>query len=416
MKKILYLIGFLCLFQSCEKESFPYETYQANADEIDSIYFSPGSNSLIADGKATLQFVLEAFRKVAVSGPNGSKKDTMMFVDYHTLPAEQVQIFVDGKAQQEMEFKTKDLGNQEISLYAQVGKVKSKVKTIKLRKPPVAVAKRVVDVVFHVFELEPTDPSYDPLTYQVIEQRHLEQAVAYANLVFANANGKDPNGANAAIEFRLAKKNVAGANLALPGYNKIMYNSSWRASSFFSLADFTKKINATNAYQWNKEKFLNIYLLPLTASNSLGIQRANYQIVPAGSTPIPGVANIVNSIADVPTTDFYTTFGLGIHRNIFFPGMDRNIEIASYLGVYYGLYRTTVVDDYVSDTRKYTFSNNITNSLLKIGNDGEKFLANNALDDIRYPSLRNSFTLGQVERMRLLMERSPVRSNWTTEN
>jgi len=416
MKNILYIIGVLLLFQSCEKESFPYETYQANAQEIDSVYFSPGSRSLIADGKATLQFVLEAFRKVSIATANGTKKDTMMFVDYQTLPADHVQIFVDGKAQQSMEFTTKDFAKQELTLYAQIGNVKSKVKTISLRKPPVAATKRVVDVVFHVFELEPTDPSYDPLTYQPIEQRQLEQAIAYANLVFANANGKDPNGANAGIEFRLAKKNVAGANLALPGYNKIMYNSSSRASSFFSLADFSKKINATNAYQWNKNKFLNIYLLPLSASNSLGIQRANYQIVPPGSAPIPGVVNIVNSIADVPTTDFYTTFGLGIHRNIFFPGMDRNIEIASYLGVYYGLYRTTVVEDYVSDTRKYTFSNNITNSLLKIGNDGEKFLANNALDDIRYPSLRNSFTLGQVERMRLIMERSPVRSNWTTEN
>lgn len=425
MKKIIYLFAVLLALQSCEKEAFDYANYQPKVEDIDSIYFSTGSPSLIADGKAALQFVVETYRKVQIKNAAGQLKDTMMFVDYTALPTSETKIYADGQLIDGMEFSTNDKTKTYMQFYAQVGNIKSKVKQVEIRQPKALGEKRFVDVVFHVFELSPTDPGYDPLTYQEITKQKLDDAIAYANAVFNNTYGRDPNGGQANIEFRLATKNVAGASLAIPGYNKIVYDASWKASptAQFVPANFTTKINATPTYQWNKDKFLNIYIYPTSANNAIGNNRVTYQIVPAGEQAIGGVANIVASEAEVPTNDFYTVYGLGIHRTVFFPDPSRKIEMASYLATYYGLYPThstgTTVVDYVLDTKKYltgtTQTVNIISGLLKVGVDGEKFLANNAMDDIRYASLRNSFTQGQVDRIRLLMERSPVRKAWSLQ-
>jgi len=424
MKKITYILFILLGLNSCKKEEFSYQVYQPQVEDVDSIYFSTGSPSLIADGKAKLQFVVEAFRKVRINKEDGQTLDTMMYVDHSLLPAGSVQIFANGQVIDGMEFSTTNDSQAELTFYAQIADVKSTEKKVQIRQPQPVGTKRYVDVIFHVFELNPSDAAYDPLTYQEISSKQLEEAIAYANQVFQNELGKDPNGGVANVEFRLAKVNAGGATLATPGYNRILYNNTWRAGNIYVPADFTNRINSTASYRWAPDRYLNVYILPWGANTSLGNNRAEYQIVPTGEEPIEGISHIVNSAADVPTEDFYTVYGLGIHRTVFFPGTDRKVEIASYLGTYYGLYRTssptgTTVIDYVNDTRKYlTGSNqsaNTLHNLLKTAVDGEKFLANNAMDDIRYASLRNSFTVDQVQRMRLVMERSPVRQAWSHE-
>lgn len=436
MKNIIYILAVLLTLNSCQKEEFDYQVYQPQASDIDSVYFSPGSPTLIADNKASLQFVIEAYRKVRVANEEGVLVDSMMFVDYEALPASEVKIYAAGQLVNGMEYKTNSIAVPSIEFYAQIGNAQSEKKTVQIRQPQAAIPKRVVDVVFHIFELSATDEAYDPLIYQNVEQRQLAEALEYANAVFNNNYGKDPNGGNANIEFRLATKNATGATLAQPGFNAILYNSTWKSSPTalnFIPANFTDRINATATaatYQWDKDKYLNIYILPFAMNSSISVSprnnRAAYQVVPPGETPLDGIENIVDSEADIPTDNFYHDYGLGIHRTVFFPGTDRKIEIASYLATYYGLYATynatataTTVEDYVTDTRKYLSGSNQNlnhvNNLLKTGLDGEKFLANNAMDDIRYASLRNSFTLGQVERMRLVMDRSPVRQAWIQE-
>ncbi len=425
MKNILVVLVVLLSLQACKKETFNYNIYEAKADGIDSIYFSTGSPSLIADGKATLQFVLEAYRKVQIQNAEGKPRDTMMYVDYTSLPKSEVKIFADGKQIDGLEYVEQDLSKYTRTFYAQIGNLKSKVKSVQIKAPKPLGPKRYIDVIFHVFELSPTDPGYDALTYQDITPKQLESAVAYANAVFNNAAGKDPNGGQANMEFRLAKKNSAGIALAASGYNKILYDASWKASptAQFIPANFTTKINATVAYQWNKDKFLNIYIYPTATNSFIGNNRAAYQLIPAGQQAIEGIANVVQSEAEIPTTDFYTTYGLGIQRSIFFPDPSLKIEIAAYLGIYYGLYPTNSatlpIVDFVADTKKYFTGNtqtvNQSSGLLKTGLDGEKFLANNALDDVRYASLRNCFTQGQIDRMRLVMERCPVRKAWQSE-
>ncbi|MCA5005023.1 M43 family zinc metalloprotease [Sphingobacterium bovistauri] len=427
MKKILYILLAIVLFQSCQKESFEYVIYKPTVEDIDSIYFSTGSKTLIADGKASLNFVIETFRKVRIANAIGQQKDTLMFVDYKTLPHSDIKIYANGSLIKDMIYKTTNSTANNIEFYAEIGNQKSVKKLVEIRQPQGIPQKIVVDVVFHVFELSITDVSYDPLRYQSITSTQLQDAISYANAIFNNSVGNDANSGNANIEFRLAKTNASGAALAIPGYNRIQYDATWKTSATaasFTIANFTSRINSTVAYQWNKDKFLNIYVIPSSPNNSIGNNRANYQIVKLSETPLLGITNVVNSQANVPTTDFYTNYGLGIHRSVFFPDPSRQIEIAGYLGLYYGLYAThttgTAVLDYVNDTNKYLSgtnqSFNNTLSLYKLSVYGEKFLANNAMDDIRYASLRNTFTIGQVERMRLVMERSPVRTAWVKSN
>lgn len=428
MKRIVYILALLLGLQGCEKETFDYQVYQPQASDIDSVGFFTGSPTLIADGQASLQFVLEAYRRVEIKNKAGVTKDTMMFVDYKALPAEEVKVFVDGKLIEGTVFSTADLSKTTVSCYAQVGNVKSKTKEVLIRQPKNVGAMRYVDVVFHILEMNPTDYLYDPLTYQEVTPKMLNDGIAYANEIFNNKVGKDPNGGSANIEFRLAKTNATGAALTIPGVNKIVYNESWKPAgtlhtTTYKVTDFINKINATTTYQWNKDKFLNIYVIPSSPNNSVGSFRAGYQIVLAGQTPIQGIGKIVQSEAEVPNNLFYETYGLGIHRTAFFPDPSNRLELASYFATYYATYPThsvgTTVDDFVSDTRKYlTGSTQTINSLaglLKMGIDGEKFLANNAMDDVRNASLRNSFTQGQVERIRKVMERSPVRKAWTLQ-
>ena len=63
MKKWIFLFTFFTSFLlgSCNEDTYDYEMYVPNIDDIDSIYFSTGSLKLIADGQASLDFIVEAF-------------------------------------------------------------------------------------------------------------------------------------------------------------------------------------------------------------------------------------------------------------------------------------------------------------------------------------------------------------------
>ncbi|TDQ75391.1 M43 family zinc metalloprotease [Sphingobacterium yanglingense] len=425
MKNIIYILMVLLALQSCKKDGFEYQVYQPTVADIDSIGFSAGSPTLIADGKAALQFVIEAFRTVRLESKSGAAKDTLMFVDYTVLPKEEVKVFVDGQLIDGTIYSTTDLSKTSISCHVQIGNAKSATKVVTIRQPKDAGEKRYVDVIFHVFELSATDDQYDPLTYQSITPKMLQEGIAYVNEIFSNKVGMDPNGGNANVEFRLAKYNATGAALPIPGYNKIQYDASWKTSptAAYIPNNFKTKIDATPAYQWNKSKFVNIYVLPMPANTNIGTSRPIYQVVPAEGTPIAGIDKVVQSEADVPQNLFYDNYGLALHRTAFFPNRSNRIELASYFASYYATYPTnssgTTITDYVSDTRKYLTGSsqtaNVSTGLMKVSVDGYKFLANNAMDDIRYASLRNSLTQGQVERIRLVMERSPVRKAWSLQ-
>jgi hypothetical protein len=443
MKRIFYIaIFFTALYwSSCQKDTFNYSMYSPTENGIDSIYFSTGSKMLIADGTARLQFVVETYRKLKVTTSAGGTKDSLVFVDYNELPAGALKI-IDGTGKQVgLTYSTNDVTPGTVSFYAQVGNTKSVAKMVTLRPKQVLPPKLTVDIIFHVFEMSTTDKFYDPLTYQPVTKDILNATIKDLNDVFNNRLGTSPNGASANIEFRLAATNVAGQKLAVPGLDIYTYGTAilvTQTATSYSVVDFLTYINKTPSFIWDPKKYLNLYIIPSGANNSMGAYASMYQIVPAGLQPLPGMTTppataygsspainyptfttypngVVPNETVVPIA--YESAGMGVPRTELFPGMGKRLSICGEVGSFYGLKRTqgtATYTDYCTDTRIYNNNDATKNSfstLFKTALDGEKFLADNAMDDIRYPSLRNTFTLDQVTRIRWVIANSPRRNN-----
>ncbi|GAB1473581.1 hypothetical protein MASR2M69_10220 [Bacteroidota bacterium] len=448
MKKIYYIIfvAMIFLLIGCEKELFEYSIYKPSVNEVDSIYFSTGTTSLIADGKAKLSFIVETYRKISIKKADGSSKDTLVFFDYTELPEGSLKILDGNGTSVGMTYSTTNPNPGNISFYAQIGQKKSKTKTVTLRVAPTPFAKVTVDVIFHIFEQNPNDKWYDPLTYQPVTPSILVETIKDLNAVMNNTLGNNANGASANIEFRLATHNNSGTMLVNPGMNVITYDNTIKvnqSSTVYSVQDFQAYVNKNPATIWNPKKYLNVYIIPSGANNFMYAYRAGYQVVPAGSSPLPGIVpgiatayigavapavnpplpsattypnGVVASESVVPV--YWETAGCIVPRTVLFPGMNKRLSICLHVGMFYGVYPTVsaspTFNDFCTDTNKFDFNNpnhSVVNSLKRVGHNGEKFLADNAMDDIRYPSLRNTFTLDQVKRIRWVIANTPHRNN-----
>ena len=411
MNKWIFLTFFASLLlNGCNEDTYDYQRYVPNVDEIDSIYFSTGSLKLIADGQASLDFIVEAYRKVKMTNEDGVRVDSLVEINLESLPQGSVKI-LKGTEEVGSSWSTEDASSGTVTFIAKIGDKVSKPKTVTLRPKPEAFPLKYVDVIFHVFELKPSDPSYNKLSYQEIEYEFLEEAIQNMNDVFNNKLGRGPNGASANITFRLATKNVNGVELLKPGYNRINYdeNNVKKASWGFSVGGFRDYINENANRIWDPDRYLNIVILPSAASTSTETQRPQWQVVPNGNEAIPGINGIVSNYS-IPIRDYANTC-VGVPATLFRPGGGKKIELYPFVGSFYGLISTNLDgDDYCSDTQQYS-TNYWGEGLKKIGYDGEKFLANNAMDNNRDASLRNNFTLDQVTRMRNVMNYCPGRRN-----
>lgn len=421
-RKLLCIAALLVLLLSnCKKDSFDYKMYKPVVDDVDSIYLSATDKMLIADGQAKLKFIVEAYRLVKL--PSG--KDSMEKIILSELPEGALKI-IEEKSGKEVgaEYATSTMLYDSVKFHAEIGGIKSAAKSVALRAKPAPFQKLYVDVVFHVWELNTTHPSYDVSSYQNVTYEMLQTAIKNMNQAISNQLSTSPNGVSANIEFRLAVKNQNGANMIQPGFNKLVYSDNIKVNPLattFNGNDFITYINTNKATLiWKPKEFLNIHVLPYGSNQSMGTARATKQLAPQpGQELIPGVAGIAANEDDF-TTDYVNTV-CAMPRTLFFPGFERRIEMFQFVGEFYGLYipiyRSNIpLSDYCNDTRKYNTSEqkNYINAF-KIGIDNEKYVADNVMDDTRYPSLVNSITLDQVNRMRAVMTRCPGRMNSKTQ-
>lgn len=405
----------------CKKETFDYQLYQPKVTEIDSVYFSAGDVSLIADGKASLKFIVETYRKI--KGTNGA--DSMAFVDYELLPAGSLKVFdaVSGK-EVGMTYATTSTAINPLKFYAQVGNIKSAVKNVTVRPNPTLPPKVYVDVIFHVFELNPTHPAYDLSSYQELRYDSIAKALALMNEIVNNQVGSDPNGASANVEFRLATKDPNGVPLAQPGYDKYVYGDEIKGNplaSTFIGTDFIQFVNKNVAkFIWNPDAYLNVEVLPYGSGNSFGnLATPAKQLAPGpGETPILGVSTVYATSKADYIKDFVNATAF-VPATLFVPGPERKMAIFSFIGNFYGLNATSAYttarlhSDYCLDTQEFDNNDKRNNflSAIKVSINGEKFISDYAMDDTRYPSSRTSITLDQVTRMRAVMARCPGRIN-----
>lgn len=410
----------LASITGCKRETFPFNMYKPNTADIDSIYFSAGDIMTIADGKASLEFILESYRKVQHS--NGTV--TRELLDHRTLPEGSVKVFeeVTNKEISGMKYSTSTMAADTLRFFAQIGQVKSSVKKVALRPKPVLPPKVYVDVIFHVWELNPAHRQYDVASFQSTKYEDIQKALKVMNEVVNNKIGTASNGASANIEFRLAARNALGQTLEQPGYEKIIYSDEVKenpASTGIGYFDFSTYITKNyTKFIWDPTQYLNIHVIAAGSNNLLGTVTPAKQLPAApGETLIPGVPGIASSPDDYLKNSGHTS--VIMPNTLFHPGYERRIEIFGFVGTFYGLYATSTYapsrfhSDYCADTREYNPQDSRNNFFFatKVGLNGDKFVINNAMDDTRYPSLRNSLTLDQITRMRAVMARCPGRMN-----
>lgn len=418
------IILFIFTFASgCKQREFDYKLSENTPADVTELYFSAGSEMLIADGKATLKFIVETYKDYEKEDGTIEKK----LFDYHTLPEGSVKIYEETTNKEVgFTYSTTTVTATNPRFYAKVGNVKSAVKEVRLRPNPAPLQKLYVDVIFHVWELNPTNVAYDLSSFQPTDYADIVKGLSVMNDVINNKIGNAPNGAAANIEFRLAKKNQAGQDLALPGYNRIVYSDEIKkvpTATSIGLGDFTSYIDLNKAtYIWNPKLYLNIHVLPSGSNNSLGNAMPAKQLPPGpGQSLIPGITGI--AVNDDDYVNSFTTSTLFMPNTLFRPGFERRIEIFSFIGAFYGLFATSAYNttrfhsDYCEDTPLYNpaVAPNDYFFALKTGLNGDKFIIENAMDDTRYPSSRNSITLDQVNRMRAVMTRCPGRMNSKTQ-
>ncbi|MBS2211892.1 hypothetical protein KEM09_10780 [Carboxylicivirga mesophila] len=411
MNKLLYIIPFLAGLLACQKEDgFNYKMHDVDPSEIDSVFFSAGTDKVVTDGKAALSFHLEAYRTVYF----GDSASELRAVNLKSLPSNAIHIYDETGAKVDMTYYPEEAGISK-TFYAQIGSAQSELEEVEVYAPVANYEKRYVNVVFHVLELDENDDEYDPLTYKKIDYKHLETALNDLNRVFNNEMGNSPNAASANIEFRLAEYTNSGSSMGKPGYNQIIYTSTQAKDAETLIAELDGYYSG--ARYWNHDAYLNIFVMPF--SSDLKNTTPQFQNV-SPENVWPGMGEVVDS--DVISTEdrTFNNLAAAVERSLFQQAPESRISIANAIGRFYGLYATTFGDnggdfeDYCSDTQKYITSGQV-NQIVKTGLNGEKFNASNAMDAMSNASYRNHITANQAARVRFAIENCPGRMNGLLE-
>ena len=425
MKSIIHLlkasmpIVLSTLLLACHKEGFDYEMSEV---KVDSISFSAGSPSLIADGQASLSFIVQAYSKKQVT-ISGVTKDSMVLIPADRIPDSDKKVFDETGKEVGLKFSTTVTTTATKSFYAKIRDIKSVTKQVSIRTPGTSYSKIVIPVVIHVFELKKNDPKRYPW-YVEVDYKRLEDMVAGMNGMFNRVGTSAPNGTSANIEFVLAAVGPDGKPLEKAGYNMFEYLGTQNWGFGTSTAATFIKANAAKLL-WNPKKYLNIWVLPSAVFyGGIANAKPGYTL---SSTPLPGVTmQQVASINAVPLTE-PEKVGLFMGRDELYSALRGPAPNIGYrIGNFYGLFRTYYYpsepsyNDYCADTPKWLFSQ--LRNVYKVDKDGIVFGAENVMDATfidgnieggqNLVSRVNTFTAEQVKRIRYVIENCPERMAW----
>jgi hypothetical protein len=419
-KVICSLSVVILLNAACSKEdAFQYKIQQGPELTIDSIAFSAGSSSLIADGKSALSFIIQAYskRKVTI---NGVERDSMVLVPEDRIPASDKKVFISNGTETGLSFSTTSTSPSSLSFYAKIGAVQSASQSVDIKAPGAAYSKIVIPVIFHVFELNKTDPKRYPW-YLELKHEKLEELVDGLNAIFNRQGTSAPTGASANVEFVLAAKDPAGRTLEKPGQNTYGYASTfdWGWATF-NAATLVK--NNAGKLLWDPTRYLNVWVLPSAVFyGGIITTRPAYTL---SDQPLAGIdMQRVSSASDVPLTE-PESVGLMVGRDEFNSSLRAPAPNLAYrFGTFYGLFPTYTyfwdpsMTDYCDDTQKFPIGQ--YRAIYKKSDDGILFRAENIMDATfidfnveggqNLVSRVNTITAGQAARVRYVMENCPER-------
>lgn len=422
IKFSLFLSSFMVVFISCKKDVFQYNIATGNAIEIDSVAFSAGSPTLVADGQSALNFIIQVYSKEKVT-INGVAIDSMVLIPDDRIPDSEKKVFDSNGKDVGLQFSTTSTSPSILSFYAKVGNAKSATQEVVINVAGAPYSKLVIPVIFHVFELNKTDTKRYPW-YAEFDYTKLQQLVSGLNGDFNRVGTNDPNGASANVEFVLATSGPDGTVLSKPGFDEFDYPSSFDWGWATYNADNLVKDNAT-ALLWNPKKYLNVWILPSAVFyGGITTTQPGFTL---SDTALEGVdLQKVASIDDVPLTE-PESVGLMLGRDEFYSALRGPAPNLAYrFGTFYGLFHTytyswdPTVTDFCGDTQKFDI--NQYQDVYKKSPDGISFSAENIMDATyldynieggqNLVSRVNTMTADQVKRIRYVLANCPERMAW----
>lgn len=444
MRNIIKYLVMMVLFCACEKEKTTILDLSATKEEISRIELRADHKTLLPNGVAKMEFYPVVYGKKLVDAYNknedgeyvSGKVETEYLIPNDILPKDYVKIY-DSRGNEVVDnvySTTTDTPGSVIEFFAKAGDIESNRLSVTIRPlPDESYEEVVVPVIFH-FLLPPASsgPSYD------VSVEYLENVLQRMNDVFNRRVTTDPNAGNVKITFKLALFDKSGVRLQEAGKHVVELSKS-NMSLIEEYAGENKDkmdiaynkfiIRYWGTFLWDPNKYLNIWVAKRSGGDDyydLSSYQSKFPTViqsDYSSMPIPGLKDLtVKDSYGLEDVEDCLEVGIILNYTSFLNPSD-NYSMAKIFGRYYGLFYTDQGDndnwvdgdnDYCADTYYYyyKYNSNIMKNNRLYGEDAdaeyEWFTSFNVMDNY---SRKNSISVDQAQRMRMVLERCP--SRWT---
>lgn len=356
MRKI-FIALFIWSLSSCISEADREHSIVLEVDFSD----STRSNFGIA-GKSKFDFVIRAFDK---NGEAVQKPSKLMIDGEEVGSWEQIQIFKTGT----------------VKIWAEMGDTQSEALVITL-KDPFAGNTTTLPVIFHVVHTdEPRGSVKNPATQAIYKE--LENANLRLQNKIPTRFPKSMSADDAKVEFVLAATDPFGKPLAEAGIHRI----KTEFEDFDFITDPTRDFLMANL--WDPNQFVNVFVMDIKSDFSFAYLPAlRDQSRPndmAGTLNYP-----YSAVVNIEALDSHIlAHELGHMLGLSHPFASEEDIVCTNL-------------DQIEDTQDYLNTPENLNGAFRINCSGDRFFSTNIMD--HNFGAKNSFTLGQVERMNFVLE------------
>ena len=403
-------------YVSCTPDRYVFhEADFIDPNEYGGIKLYVSHDQLLADGKATVEFTPMLITKDSI-------EITTEHIDYSLIKYR----FLSGEEIAGNTFSTSDQKSigKEISVYATVEGTSLMSDTVSFVVTDPSLLEGyneiTIPVIFHLIQCEDDIMAYGG----EMPKERIYMLFDKMNNAFSGTASTNPTGIDTKIRFELALYGPDGELLAEPGINRIQTANLVKDEQSDDYASLIKK----NGAMWDYTKYLNIWLLGSTESNtkfanliSACIPRYVYSASDL-ETAIPGLSfsELAENWEPVPKE-----IGILYKLSSCFTkdrgfGKTRVNELNNALGYYLGLLPTwgesksAIPDDNCSDTFKYYGNSGQQFNTSSYKEAGDYFfLSENVMDDPT--GVHRSVTQEQAIRMHWVLQHCPERSAWKSD-
>lgn len=433
IKNIWMLFAGILVLNSCTPDDTEVWLNPVTKADVKELRLIADHKTLLPDGKAQMEFRYIAYGLKKITQLNKHEvgdtlsyteviRDTLYRIPEDQLPEDFIAVYDEqGKPLKNNVFSTTDANLSSARFYAQAGDLKSNVLEIKMRQLSDAdeYQEIIYPVVFHLL----VPPASNRPSFSVSLEK-LQEVLDRLNDIFNSRASNNPNGSSAKITFKLALYDETGKLLDEPGKHLV------NLSKDMTETEYKKYLNS--GILWDPNRYLNIFIAKFSDSwsdnGSKSYQSVAPNVIQAGMNAIPGIAARNVSKFDSDDVKDFSDVGILLNYSDFFNpnngvGVDK-LELATVLGYYFGLLNMTYVQnwngtnnlidgdtDYCPDTYVYEELGNF--NIYKISKfDDEYFTTFNIM--AKY-SRKNSITLDQAHRIRMVTERCPSRWSYKSD-